>query len=128
MPRFLNSMTGQGYGALWNKYRPAILQMMVAAMESPQTYQLFKHELITLNPKEKGYSFILDAYQGKAVNDIRKSNVAKDLLSMLTTSPRACELMSNATYTFSLDRQYVLHISHQVTRPGDAAMTEGPDL
>lgn len=114
-PRFLNSMTSQGYGALWNKYRPAILQMMVAAMESHQSYQLFKHEFSTLNSKEKGYTFTLEAHKGKAVNDIRKSNVAKDLLSMLTSSPKAMELLDSAAYTFSLDKHYVLHIIRQDT-------------
>lgn len=109
--QFYSSLGNHGYAPLWNKYRPAILQLMLAASNGPQEYKLFKHEFKTLNPKEKGFGFTLEAFQGKAVNDIRKSNVAKDLLEVLGVSPKARELMDTDTYAFSLDKQFVLHVS-----------------
>lgn len=108
--QYFNSMTNQGYATLWNKYRPAILQLMLSAEEGPQEYKFFKHEFKAMNPKEKGYTFTLEAFQGKAVNNIKGSPVAKDLLYVLAESPKANELMDANTYEFALDKQFVLHI------------------
>lgn len=109
--QFFSSSGVQGYSSLWNKYRPAIMQMMVAANEGPQTYKFFKHEFKAVNPKEKSYSFSLEAYQGKAADSLRATNIAKDLLSVLTTSPKATELMESSKYEFALDKQFVLHVT-----------------
>jgi len=110
--RFFSSNGTDTYVSLWNKYRPAILQLMVAAEVGPQQYKFFGHEFKSLNPKEKGgYSFTLQAHQGKAVNNIKKSIVAQDLLYVLATSKKASELMGESTYEFVLDKQFNLSIS-----------------
>lgn len=109
--QFFSSSGVQGYSSLWNKYRPAILQMMVTAGEGPQTYKFFKHEFKAVNPKEKSYSFSLEVYQGKAADSFRASNIAKDLLYVLTLSPKATELMESSKYEFVLDKQFVLHVT-----------------
>ena len=101
----------QGYASFWNKYRPAILQLMVAAAEGPQTYKFFKHELKALNPKEKTYSFTVEAYQGKAIDNFKLSTIAKDLVYVLTLSPKASELMESDMYAFELDKQFVFHVT-----------------
>lgn len=111
--QYFNTMSNQGYAALWNKYRPAILQLMVAANDGPQEYKFFKHEFKAMNPKEKTYAFTLEAHQGKAVNNIKGSPMAKDLLDVLTESPKANELMNGDTFTFTLDKQFMLHVSKQ---------------
>jgi len=90
-PQFYSSITGQVFSAVWNKYRPAILQM--------------------IDPKEKKFSFELQAHKGKALNKISSSTNAKDLLEMLNMSKKACELMDETTFQFKLDSQFVLHIS-----------------
>ncbi|HNP06762.1 MAG TPA: hypothetical protein PKN99_04015 [Cyclobacteriaceae bacterium] len=113
--QFFGSMSNQGYASLWHKYRPAILQLMLAAEEGPQEYKFFKHEFKALNPKEKAYAFTLEAHQGKAVNNIKGSGVAKDLLSVLSESPKASELMDGYIYEFSMDKQFILHISRHET-------------
>jgi len=117
-------MGNQGYVSLWNKYRPAILQMMVAAEEGPQEYKFFKHEFKAINPKEKSYGFNLEAFQGKAVNNIKTSTLAKDLLLVLSSSPKAAELMDANTYEFSLDKQLVLHVKKQDVMAEDAREDE----
>lgn|SRR5690606_36332999 len=101
------------YATIWNKYRPVILQLMSAAPENgPQEYKLFVHEFKAVGPKERsGYSFVLEAAQGRAINNIRTSTVAKDLLHVLQNSRRATELMDKATYEFSLDKNFMLRVA-----------------
>lgn len=110
-PQFYSSMTGQVFAAVWNKYRPAILQLMVASEAGAQQYKLFNHEFRALDPKEKKFSFELQVHKGKALNKIASSTNARDLLEMLNMSKRASELMDETTFQFKLDGQFVLHIS-----------------
>ncbi len=100
------------YTPIWSKYRPAILQLMVAAAGGPQHYQLSAHEFKGMNPKEKGgYSFILQAHKGRAQNNIKKSIVAQNLLSMLEMSKKASELMAVDSYEFKMDKQFNLSVT-----------------
>jgi hypothetical protein len=110
-PKFFSSMSNQVYVSLWNKYRPAILQLMMASEEGPQEYKLFGHEFKSLNPKEKGYSFTLQVHQGKALNNIKKSTTAQDLLYVLALSRKATELMGENKYEFTLDKQFNLSVT-----------------
>lgn len=106
------------YSTLWNKYRPVILQLMSAAVENgPQQYKLFEHEFKAVGQKEKTYSFVLEASEGRALNNIRTSTVAKNLLQVLQQSPRATELLNEATYEISLDRQFILHVTRKERVP-----------
>ena len=113
------------YSTLWNKYRPVILQLMSAAVENgPQQYKLFSHEFKAVGQKEKsGYSFVLEASQGRATNNIRTSTVAKNLLQVLQQSPRATELLNESTYELSMDKQFVFHVTRKET-PQPEPVTE----
>ncbi len=102
---------GQVYTPLWNKYRPAILQLMIASAEKPQQYKLSGHEFKQLNSRERTFSFSMQVFKGKAVTNIKKSVVAKDLLTVLELSKKAAELMGTNTYEFKLDKQFMLHIA-----------------
>ncbi len=104
-------MINQVYTSLWSKYRPAIIQLMLAAEGGPQQYKLFDHEFKALNSKEKNFSFELHAHQGKAQNNIKTSVTAQDLLSMLNMSRKASELMAEGHFDFMLDKKFVLHVS-----------------
>ena len=106
---------GQVYTSLWNKYRPAILQLMIASAGQPQQYKLSGHEFKALNSKEKTFSFSMQVFQGKAVASTKKSAVAKDLLTVLELSKKATELMGKQTYEFKLDKQFMLHITQHET-------------
>lgn len=102
------------YAHVWIKYRPALLKLMVDSVTTPQQYKFSKHEIKIVNPKEKGgYTFLLKVHKGKAINDVRKSAIAKDLLSVLQQSNRATELMDSSTYEFKLDKNFVLHITKE---------------
>ena len=105
------------YTTLWNKYRPMILKLMVDAGKDsqPQQYRLFPHEFKAVGIKEKtGYSFVLEVSQGKAINKIKGSTVARDLLSVLQQSQKASQLMNEAIYELKMDKQFIFHVSKKV--------------
>ncbi|SKC72440.1 hypothetical protein [Ohtaekwangia koreensis] len=111
-PKFFSSISSQVYVSLWSKYRPAILQLMIASEEGPQEYKLYGHEFKSLNPKEKkGYTFTLQAYQGRAINNIKDSVTAQDLLYVLSLSKKANELMDAGRYEFTLSKQFTLCVT-----------------
>jgi len=99
------------YAPLWNKYRPVLIKLMMAANEAPQQYTLYGHEFKALNPKAKGYSFTLQAFRGKAINNIKDSLTAQDLLYVLEVSKTASELLGSNAYDFTLDKKFVLHVT-----------------
>ncbi len=103
------------YSPLWNKYRPVILQLMSAAVENgPQQYKLFSHEFKAIGQKERsGFSFVLEASNGRAVNNIKTSTVAKNLLQVLQQSKRASELLSEAPYELSMDKHFVFRVTRK---------------
>jgi hypothetical protein len=111
------------YTSLWNKYRPMILKLMVAAEKDPQQYKLFPHEFKAVGQREKtGYSFLLEVSNGKALNKIQGSMVARDLLGVLQQSQKASQLMREAVYELRLDKQFIFH----VTRKVEVAATDTP--
>ncbi len=104
------------YTSLWNKYRPVILKMMSSAVNEPQQYKFFSHEFKAVGERVKGgYSFSLEVANGKAVNSIKGSAVARDLLQILQQSKTAMQLTSEATYELSLDKHLVLHVTRKQT-------------
>ena len=102
------------YVSLWNKYRPVILQLMSASVNGPQQYKLYSHEFKAVGEKEKsGYHFLLQASKGKALNNIKTSTVARNLLHVLQQSKRATQLMDEANYELSMDKHFVLHVNRK---------------
>jgi hypothetical protein len=103
------------YSSLWNKYRPVILKLMLDAEKDPQQYKLSGHEFKAVGQKEKsGFSFSLEVSKGKAIKKIKDSSVARDLLAVLQQSQKASQLMGEAIYELSLDKQFVLHVTRKV--------------
>lgn len=104
-------ITSSSYTYLWHKYRPVILRLMIASATAPQAYKFSEHEFRRINLKEKGgYAFILYLHKGKALNNIKSSAVANDLISILRQSRTAIELSADSTFEFLLDSDFVLHI------------------
>ena len=99
------------YRHIWNKYRPAILRMMMDSVGSPQSYSLSAHEFTGANSRPKGgYQFTLQVGNGRALNSIKDAPAAQDLLFVLQQSPKANALMAEGSYEISLDSKFVLHI------------------
>jgi hypothetical protein len=111
------------YASLWNKYRPVILQLMIAAGE-PQEYKLSAHEFKAVGRKEKAYSFVLEVSQGKAINNIKGSTVARDLLGILQQSQKATQLMREGIYELSLDKHFVFRVTKRVEVVAEAPVAE----
>ena len=106
--------TAHKYTYIWNKYRPAILKFMVDSSDGAQEYKFSKHEFHSAYANEKGgHSFTLRIHLGKSITDIRKSDIAKDLLLILQRSEKAMELSQDAIYDFTLDKQFMLHITQE---------------
>ena len=104
-------VTYRKYAPIWNKYRPAILRMMLDAAREPQQYKLTQHEFKAMDDKKKnGFGFNLQISRSKAVNNIKDSEIAQDLLNMLLLSRKGSELLGVNTYEMALDRNFVLHI------------------
>jgi hypothetical protein len=101
------------YFSLWSKYRPVIVQLMLASEVSPQKYRFFDHEFKAANSKEKTYSFELSVFGGKALNNIKGSMAAQELLSVLNMSRKANELLAEFQFEFSLDRHFMFHVTRK---------------
>ncbi|MEQ9403743.1 MAG: hypothetical protein RIM99_09175 [Cyclobacteriaceae bacterium] len=100
------------YTYLWNKYRPALLKLMMDAAGGSQEYKFEQHEFRDVNPKEKGgYWFKMEVFKGKSQTDIRKSVVAQDLLIILQRSGKAQELMETTSFEFVMDKTFTLTIT-----------------
>ncbi|MFN3839914.1 MAG: hypothetical protein ACK4RF_04325 [Cyclobacteriaceae bacterium] len=107
-------MEFHAYFHLWSKYRPVILQLMTAAAGESQQYRLSAHEFRASGEKVRsGYSFMLEAADGKALNNIKDSMVARDLLMVLQQSKTATQLMREATYELRMDKNFVLSVSRK---------------
>ncbi|MEO1054193.1 MAG: hypothetical protein AAFX87_26375 [Bacteroidota bacterium] len=102
------------YLRLWQKYRPVILKLMVTSADGPQQYNLSMHEFYDINTKKKsGYAFSLQVYKSKAVNNIKSSVIAQDLLYVLQNSKTAVELMEESTYEFELDKSFKFYVTRK---------------
>jgi len=87
---------------------------MVDSKDSPQQYKFSNHEFKVAHPTEKGgYSFKLRVFNSRAVNDIKKSTVAKDLLKILQQSKKATELTEQSVYEFVMDKAFFLNINRE---------------
>jgi hypothetical protein len=118
-------ITLRKYAPLWNKYRPAILKMMVAAADEPQTYKLMQHELVAMDSKKKGgFGFTLQVAGNRPTNNIKQSEIAQDLFNMLQLSKKASELMGTNAYEIVLDKQFTLHVNQVKTEVKSEVLTQ----
>lgn len=119
-------VTSRIYTYVWSKYRPAVLKLMIDAGQGQQQYKFSPHEFRRINPKEKGgHRFTLRVFQGQAVNNIRETPVAQDLLWILQQSRKALELVEASTYEFILDKNFMLNVTRIADTP--ESILNGPD-
>lgn len=102
--------TSHKYAYFWAKYRPALLKLMIDSAEGPQQYKFSSHEVRSANTTQKVQTFMLKIHKGKAVNNVRESLIAKDLLWILQQPGKAMELSETFTYQFRLDGQFMLYV------------------
>lgn len=99
------------YISLWQKYRPVIISKMKESANATQTYQLSKHEFEAIGERTSaGYVFYLEIKNGKVINNIEGTAVARDLYEVLKNSETAKELMKNKHLKINLSKDFNLHI------------------
>ena len=99
------------YLTLWDKYRPIIINQMKLALTEPQVYSLSKHEFEAIGDRlSSGYSFNLELKNGKLMNNIDGTAVARDLLEVLKKSKTASELMEGHHFKINLSKDFKLTI------------------
>lgn len=121
------------YVLLWNKYKPVLVKLMRDSEQAPKEYQFIPHEFRDLNAKEKGgHAFTLEAHRGRAINNIKMSVVAQDLIEILVKSATAYELMEHSIYEFKMDKQYLLTVTKKELKkdksPEEAETPEVSDI
>ncbi len=99
--------------SLWQKYRPAILKLMVDSLAGPQKYRFLYHEFQNEKPNQRNYTFTLRLFKNRAINNIKDSVVARDLLVVLKQSNKVSELTELVEFEFILDKDFILHIKQE---------------
>lgn len=96
---------------------------MSSAVNGPQQYKLYAHEFKAVGEKERsGYSFMLQTEKGKAANPMNQSTVAKNLLQVLQQSKTGLQLLQSDLFQFSMDKQFVFHVSRKNELKPDASV------
>lgn len=99
------------YIPLWQKYRPVIIVKLRDALNEYQEYQLSKHEFESIGDRtHSGYAFNLEIKNGKVINNIEGTAVARDLYEVLKSSEKAKELMKNNYFKINLSKDFLLTI------------------
>jgi hypothetical protein len=99
------------YIPLWEKYKPAIVSKMKAAVEGAQTYKMTKEEFERVGERKKStYAFNLEIKNGKVANNISGIAVARDLFNVLQQSNFAKELMQENYFKITLSKGFMLTV------------------
>jgi hypothetical protein len=84
---------------------------MKLALTTAQEYRLTKHEFEEIGDRNiSGYTFNLEIKDGKLVNNIRGTAVARDLFEVLKSSRNSKELMSNNHFKINMNVDFKLKI------------------
>ncbi len=100
------------YLNLWEKYKPAIVSKMKSlACNELSFYQLSEHEFKTIGERNSaGYQFLIQIANGRVVNNLSGSAVARDLKQVLLKSDTVDSLIRERNYNIRMDQKFVLHI------------------
>lgn len=99
------------YIPLWQKYRPVIISKMKEATHALQSYLLSKHEFEAIGERNNaGYGFNLEISNGKVINNIEGTAVARDLYDVLRNSETAREIMKDKYFKINMSRDFKLVI------------------
>ncbi|MBK7566191.1 MAG: hypothetical protein IPI31_00035 [Bacteroidetes bacterium] len=99
------------YIPLWQKYKPVILTMMRKALDTPCEYQLSKYEFEAIGERIKaGYAFKLEFANGRVINNIEGTAVARDLVQVLKASNTANILLKENNYKINMGKDFKIKI------------------
>lgn len=92
------------YLDLWRKYLPAIRILIKNSKNGLQKLTMSKHEFEAVGEREKaGYQYNLEFSNGKVINTISGSAVARDLRDVIYSDTSAKDLISEGAYKINPD-------------------------
>lgn len=110
------------YLHVWKKYMPVIRLLLKKAGD--QKLQLYRYEFETTGVKLKsGYSFNIDMVNGRVMNRISSSAIAKDLVQAMIEMPAVNEWLKSQTVKISMGKSFELNLEKIVPVVQEAAET-----
>ena len=108
------------YAALWNKYAAAIHVLLKKTDTESQKLQLYKNEFEYNGHKPTvNVTFSFNMINGRALNIISTTTIARDLFKALDKKPATRLLMENRKIRFSFGKNFELvleKIADEVTK------------
>ena len=99
------------YYSLWRNHLNDIESKMSNATMMGQSLLLNKQEFeIYGNRKASGYTFTLKIIDGRVVNNIKGSAVARDLNDILLESEKVKSMFKETNFKITLGKDYILKI------------------
>jgi len=106
------------YTQVWIKYLPIIKILLKKAATADQELTLNRIDFEKLGIARKaGYKFTIQFENGKASNTVGSSQLARDLVTVLTESNDTKYLFRFNTYELTLTPKFVLQISNKTKQP-----------
>lgn len=97
------------YLQLWKKYMPVI--RLLLKKSGDQKLQLYRHEFETTGVRNKsGYSFNIEMVNGKVMNKISGTAVAKDLVQSMNENPDLNAWLKSQNIKISMGRSFELNL------------------
>lgn len=106
--------TSKKYVEIWQKHLPIIVSLLKKALSDNQTkeYKLPQQEFEAVgNRKKTGYSFRLHFVNGKIINNLKHSAVARDLATVLNEDTEIKSLLKNKSILLRLTHAFYLNIT-----------------
>ena len=100
------------YYSLWQKYLPVIALQMKNAVKGIKEIKMSRSEFeVYGNRVISDYVINLEINDGKVVNNIEGSAVARDLFDILCTDNACKKMLDHRYYKFSMGKSFILKIS-----------------
>jgi hypothetical protein len=100
------------YYPLWQRYLPVIVIQVKNAINGAKQIKMSKAEFeVYGNRLASAYSINLEIENGKVVNNISGSAVARDLYDILKMDNTCKTLFTEHNYKFSMGKDFILNIS-----------------
>ena len=116
------------YTQVWSKYLPIIKILLKKAAAADQELILNRIDFEKLGIARKaGYKFTIIFENGKASNTIGSSQLARDLVTVLTENNDAKYLFKFNTYELTLTPKFLLQISNKTKQPVPLPSAETED-
>jgi hypothetical protein len=106
------------YTQVWSKYLPIIKILLKKAAAADQELTLNRIDFEKLGIARKaGYKFTILFENGKASNTIGSSQLARDLVTVLTENNDVKYLLKFNTYELTLTPKFLLQITNKTKQP-----------